>query len=306
MLNDELVDTAQTIGETFYGVEGGNIRVAVNAPEQPGASGLSREPTGLVHVFIDNSNVEIEGKKFVSSLQAVCENQLHMDHGRLLGLVLDGRQLGEDPVVVGSRPPPNDSLWKEIENLGFMVKVYDRNCRDKEKEVDSELGAFISDAIQEHRRPGIVALIAGDGDHCPFLRRALLRGWSVEVWFWTEGMSSRLMKINVPDRPDLQTTIINLDPYYSHFIYAYGRENTWRKEFLEIEDSVGTWDSESMMECYEELNLFCWWSYKPRNTFYMYFDEYEQWKEAKNWILEKYSDITEYRKGKYYSSLSIP
>ena len=32
MLNDELVDTAQTIGETFYGVEGGNIRVAVNAP----------------------------------------------------------------------------------------------------------------------------------------------------------------------------------------------------------------------------------------------------------------------------------
>ncbi|RGB22812.1 hypothetical protein C1646_37975 [Rhizophagus diaphanus] len=43
MLNDELVDTAQTIGETFYGVEGGNIRVAVNAPEQPGASALTEQ-----------------------------------------------------------------------------------------------------------------------------------------------------------------------------------------------------------------------------------------------------------------------
>ncbi|CAB4389128.1 unnamed protein product [Rhizophagus irregularis] len=38
MLNDELVDTAQTIGETFNGVVGGNIRVAVNAPEQPVAA----------------------------------------------------------------------------------------------------------------------------------------------------------------------------------------------------------------------------------------------------------------------------
>ena len=32
LLNDELTDTAKTIGETFRGVQGGNIRVVVRAP----------------------------------------------------------------------------------------------------------------------------------------------------------------------------------------------------------------------------------------------------------------------------------
>ncbi|CAI2194420.1 19341_t:CDS:2, partial [Funneliformis geosporum] len=254
-------------------------------------AGFSREPTGLVHVFIDNSNVEIEGKKFVSNLQAVFENQLCLDYGRLLGLVLNGRQMGEDPVIVGSRPPPNDSLWKEIEDLGFQVKVHDRIFRDKEKEVDNELGAFISDAIQEHKRLGIIVLVAGDGDHSPFLRRALLRGWIIEVWFWTEGNEILQLWIIISNY-----VIINLDPYYLRFIYAYRRENTGRKIFLEIEDIVGSWDSENMMECYEELNLFCWWWHKPHNTFYMYFDEYEQWREAKHWIQKKYSNVAEYKK----------
>jgi len=33
LLNDELEDTAKTIGETFHGVQGGNIRVVVRAPD---------------------------------------------------------------------------------------------------------------------------------------------------------------------------------------------------------------------------------------------------------------------------------
>ena len=33
MLDVELEDTAQIIGETFHGVQGGNIRVAIRAPD---------------------------------------------------------------------------------------------------------------------------------------------------------------------------------------------------------------------------------------------------------------------------------
>ena len=34
--------------------------------------------------------------------------------------------IGSDPVIVGSRSPPNDSLWDRIRKHGFNVIVYDR------------------------------------------------------------------------------------------------------------------------------------------------------------------------------------
>src|SRR4051794_20766585 len=115
-------------------------------------------------------------------------------------------------------------------------------------------------------------------------------------------MSYRLEHIDVPLRPDLQTMILDLDPYYLHFIYAYGRIR--EKTFLEIEDVTGTWDHKQMMECYEYLNSFCQWWYKPV-TFYMYFDDYEQWKEAKRWVKNNYPQVLEFKKGKY-CLLSFP
>ena len=34
--------------------------------------------------------------------------------------------IGSNPVIVGSRSPPNDSLWDRIRKHGFNVIVYDR------------------------------------------------------------------------------------------------------------------------------------------------------------------------------------
>ena len=149
-------------------------------------AGFSREPTGLVHVFIDNSNAYIQGKKFVGKKEGLSENLICIDYGLLFKTVLNGRNYRDHPVIVGSRPLPDDSLWKDLEELGFKVKVFDR-VRNKEKGVDIELAGFISDAIQDYKRPGILVLIAGDGDYGPTLRRALERGWIVEIWFWKEG-----------------------------------------------------------------------------------------------------------------------
>ncbi|CAB4474294.1 unnamed protein product [Rhizophagus irregularis] len=237
MLNDKnkLVIPGLTIEETFGDIKGVNVRVIVKAI-------FSREPTGLVHIFVDNSNIEIEGKKLISVLESVYENQLYIDYGRLLKILLNGRQIGDDPVIVGSRPLPNDSIWRKIEDFGYRVSVFDKNYAFQEKKVDNELGLSISDAIQEYKRPGIIVLVAGDGDYRPALTRALLRDWIVEIWFWDHAMSQRLKWINVPYRSDLQTRVMYLDSYYTHFIYACERENTWRKKYLEINgDAVGTW-----------------------------------------------------------------
>lgn len=74
-------------------------------------------------------------------LEDVPSEDLHIDYERLLETVRRGRPMGNNPVIVGSRPP-NGSLWKEIKGLGFRVEVYDRS-NNKEKEVDIELGASI-------------------------------------------------------------------------------------------------------------------------------------------------------------------
>ncbi|CAI2189725.1 16629_t:CDS:1, partial [Funneliformis geosporum] len=55
--------------------------------------------------------------------------------------------MGSNPIIVGSRPPPNDSLWDRIESQGYDVVVFDRNIENKEKKVDMELGASAMDVI---------------------------------------------------------------------------------------------------------------------------------------------------------------
>ncbi|CAG8484574.1 672_t:CDS:2 [Paraglomus brasilianum] len=117
--------------------------------------------SGLVYVFVDNSNLFIEGKYTVGRIEQAGNfdyqrnsyqlNQLYIDHGRLLLTLLKGRIIGSNPVIVGSRPPPNDSLWDQIR-------------------------------------------FAGDGDYYPILTRALKYNWKIEAWFWSSGISGDLMR----------------------------------------------------------------------------------------------------------------
>jgi len=106
---------------------------------------------------VDNSNLFIEGTFTVGRLEQAGTfdhtrnsyklHQLNLDYGRLLSIVLNERTMGSDPVIVGSRPPSNDTLWDRIQNKGFEVVVYDRNIENKEKKVDMELGVSIVDTI---------------------------------------------------------------------------------------------------------------------------------------------------------------
>ena len=152
----------------------------------------------MVYVFIDNSNIWIEGMYTVGRLENIGTfdgsrqqkifKDLQIDHGELLSTVLSGRRLGPHPVIVGSRPPSNDTLWDKCRGQGFQVTVYDRNAENKEKKVDTELTAALTEFALE-RTPGVMALVAGDGDYFPGVKRALNRNWKVEVWFWYSGES---------------------------------------------------------------------------------------------------------------------
>ncbi len=70
--------------------------------------------------------------------ERIVDNNYLLDFGRLHTFVA-----GNDPskikraALFGSRPPPNDSLWKISEKAGFETVLEDRNVANKEKRIDT-------------------------------------------------------------------------------------------------------------------------------------------------------------------------
>jgi hypothetical protein len=99
-------------------------------------------------VLVDNSNVFIEGKKFSARRKGVQRQATdtrdpqdpswRIDFGRLLTFMAKGRGI-IDAILVGSRPPQNDSVWASAEENGFRVLVFERSFSGEEKEVDTWL-----------------------------------------------------------------------------------------------------------------------------------------------------------------------
>jgi len=120
-------------------------------------------------------------------------SQFGIDFGCLLTVIQRNRQMGSDPVVVGSRPPRNDSVWKKITDQGYKVIVYDRNMfmgddgktHTKEKCVDTEIAVtMIIDTLIKIKKPGILILVSGDKDFKPALIPIMEAGWKIEIRFW--------------------------------------------------------------------------------------------------------------------------
>lgn len=145
------------------------------------------------HLFVDNSNVLLEGRR-LSQMQrkgqarrsAFLDDTYEIDWGKFLFLVQERGQrvLANLPVLYGSRPPPDDSVWERIRDAGFDTKVFDRNIRNKEKGVDMEMGMDIAELLHSATPPSTIVIAAGDADYVPAVKRAQSKGWKVEVWFW--------------------------------------------------------------------------------------------------------------------------
>ena len=150
------------------------------------------------YVYVDNSNVFIEGK-YVSAVDKglaldlfdahenrIQDNDYKLDFGKLYefsGATKDGCAN-----LYGSRPPPNDSLWKMAEKAGFKTIVYDRSAwTNREKKVDT---AIVKDMTKDaYKRPidrvkDEIVLIAGDADYVPVVEDLVKDGFKVYVVFW--------------------------------------------------------------------------------------------------------------------------
>ena len=138
-----------------------------------------------MHVFIDNTNLFIQGKHLVSSIKKVSD----IDYDKLLKIILGGRETAQKPIIVGSYWPRNrksdNPYWKKLETNGFDIKLYE-NKNKKEKLVDTKITTRITASVHTEKTSTII-LVAGDGDYEPPLLEAKENGWDVEVWFWKNG-----------------------------------------------------------------------------------------------------------------------
>ena len=163
----------------------------------------------LVHVFVDNSNVWIEGKKVSGRNMnpAVPSNyNYRIEYGRLLTHVLDGRPMGAEPQLYGSEPPPNDSVWQMIRSKGFDVQVFRRNIFNKEKGVDMKMGIDITKLILGSSNPGTIAIVAGDADFLPVIEEAQGMNWSAEIWYWS--CAAEVLKAQADRFVDLDSALM--------------------------------------------------------------------------------------------------
>lgn len=157
------------------------------------------------HVFVDNSNIWIEGKKV--SGQALTppvdsDYWYRLDAGKLLNHVLKGRKLAAAPYLYGSIPPPNDTVWEKIRKAGYDVKLFERNIRNKEKGLDMEIGLDMNDVSRDVAPAGTMILVAGDADYVPVLKRLIGRGWKVEVYYWSNAAEKLVAEASVFEELD--------------------------------------------------------------------------------------------------------
>jgi len=156
------------------------------------------------YIYVDNSNVWIEGKHVsavekgmaanldVAMKHCICDQYWTYDFGKLLQFTVgDLSKIGR-AVLFGSKPPITDTLWDAARSAGFEVKTEDRSYyTNKEKKIDMGIGTTILEDSFIRMTPGSddVVLVAGDRDYVPVVESLKSRGIEFNVCFWNHASS---------------------------------------------------------------------------------------------------------------------
>lgn len=151
------------------------------------------------YVFVDNSNVWIEGK-YASAVKKgiasdivtahknkLCDNSWKLDFGKLLSCVVDGNLSDvKEAIIIGSKPTQKDSLWRAMKTAGFNVETYQRNEANKEKKVDTGIVQMINKKLYRESEEGdIFVLVLGDKDYVPTVEAIEEENRRTKVVFWS-------------------------------------------------------------------------------------------------------------------------
>jgi len=174
------------------------------------------------YIYVDNSNLYIEGRRVSAVAQGLAADIVEamrdgiFDQGYTISFgklheFLTGNDLSKIKRVAlfGSRPPPNDSIWRFAERAGFELHLEDRNVRNKEKKIDTGIATLITkDAFKRgNAADDLFVLVAGDSDYVPTIRALQEDAFKVQVVFWDH--AARELK-------EVADTFVSLDQHLEH------------------------------------------------------------------------------------------
>lgn len=169
-------------------------------------------------IYVDNSNVFIEGKR-VSAVKKglapniwdafeyrILDNEYRMSFGKLYEFVAGtDRADTARAMLFGSRPPENDAIWDIAKRAGWEVVTHDRNFANKEKKIDTGIVAALTRDAYRNAKPGdIFTIVSGDNDFVPAVQQLREDGFQIDVVFW-EHAGKELR--------DAASNFISLDPH---------------------------------------------------------------------------------------------
>ncbi len=164
------------------------------------------------HVFVDDTNLWLKGQKYHArklNLKDVRQDYRFRVHRRkLLDLVVRERTVAK-AFLYGSRPPPNDSVWKAALERNFDVQTFER-AQEVPDERDKRVGIAMGEGIvkqarecnDDDRANTVFIIVTGDRDFTPAITCALSEGIQVELWVWESGMSNEYSQLAI-DHKDL-------------------------------------------------------------------------------------------------------
>ena len=185
-----------------------------------------------VWIFVDDSNIWIEGKKLrakVQHLKTAEDPRARIDIGRLTDVVAKGRNVIKG-TLYGSEPPKVDTVWNKIRKMGWVVPAPKKRSliTGKEKKVDAQLVADVTElaCTTDEKERGTIIIISGDSDATPAIEKVLrYQPWCIEVCMWDSAISKDLKlyaKTNRATYPDLtrRFRVETLDSRLDHCMFT--------------------------------------------------------------------------------------
>ena len=149
-------------------------------------------------VFVDNSNVWIEGKvasavskgwasnTYAAHASKIEDSAWRIDFGKLLDLVTNGNVANiKHAILFGSKPPLHDSLWQAMTSAQFEVEALDRNYANKEKAIDTGIVQRIDKCLYREAKEGdVFVLVMGDKDFIHSVHAIRAEKCIAKIAFW--------------------------------------------------------------------------------------------------------------------------
>lgn len=165
------------------------VRKTVPAVRPGGADPHQPLANNMVHIFVDDQNL------FWGIVNDERGHSFRIDFGELaMEVAKDAarKQRSVKSAYIAGVIPDDDSFWQIATNQGWTVHRGFLGANNRSKQDDAYLITEITSTLYEEDGPSTIVLVAGDADYVPPLKKALAKGWRVEVAFISKGISTAL------------------------------------------------------------------------------------------------------------------